>query len=93
MDKMVDIVIVNYRVPLFVAQVLLSLQAIPEDTPRTIWVVDNHSEDNSTAYLKKLFPEVNFIENSRNGGFAEANNIAIRASSAPTYFYLTLILS
>lgn len=83
MDKMVDIVIVNYRVPLFVAQVLFSLQAIPADTPRTIWVVDNHSEDNSTAYLKKLFPEVNFIENSRNGGFAEANNIAIRASSAP----------
>lgn len=83
MNKAVDIIIVNYRVPLFVEQVLRSIGSTPCDIKTNVWVVDNHSEDGSIAYLKTRFPEVNFIENTRNGGFAEANNIGIKASSSP----------
>lgn len=83
MDKTVDIIIVNYRVPLFVEQVLYSIRSTPRNIKTNVWVVDNHSEDGSIAYLQTRFPEVNFIENTRNGGFAEANNIGIKASSSP----------
>lgn len=80
----IDIIIVNYKVPLFVEQLLYSIRsAKTEKLFLNVWVVDNHSEDNSLPYLKKKFPEVNFIANPRNGGFAEANNIAIKASSSP----------
>ena len=46
-----------------------------------IYVVDNHSVDNSVAMVKAKFPNVKLIENHDNVGFAKANNQAIRISS------------
>ena len=46
-----------------------------------IFVVDNHSVDNSVAMVKAKFPNVKLIENQDNVGFAKANNQAIRISS------------
>jgi hypothetical protein len=46
-----------------------------------VLVVDNHSADGSVEYLRPRFPEVTFIENKDNPGFAKANNQAIRISS------------
>lgn len=40
-------------------------------------VVDNHSVDGSLAYLMPVFPQVRFISNQQNTGFAKANNQAI----------------
>ena len=40
--------------------------------------VDNNSTDGSVEYLRPKFPEVVFIENKDNPGFAKANNQAIR---------------
>jgi len=45
-----------------------------------IIVVDNCSSDGSVEYLKPLFPDVLFIENQENAGFAKANNQAIAQS-------------
>ena len=42
-----------------------------------LWV-DNNSTDGSVEYLRPKFPEVVFIENKDNPGFAKANNQAIR---------------
>jgi GT2 family glycosyltransferase len=42
--------------------------------------VDNLSTDGSVEYLSKRFPEVTFISNRENVGFARANNQAIRQS-------------
>lgn len=44
-------------------------------------MVDNHSTDGSKAYLAERFPEVRFIWNDVNEGFARANNAGIRAST------------
>jgi GT2 family glycosyltransferase len=43
-----------------------------------VFVVDNLSTDGSIAYLRDRFPEVTFIENKENVGFAKANNQAMR---------------
>lgn len=46
-----------------------------------IFVVDNHSQDDSLDYLIPRFPEVRFIANTENVGFARANNQAIEQST------------
>ena len=46
-----------------------------------VWVVDNGSSDGSREMIKTEFPQVRFIENKDNLGFARANNQAIKRSS------------
>ena len=46
-----------------------------------IFVVDNHSQDDSLDYLMPRFPEVRFIAKTKNVGFARANNQAIEQST------------
>ncbi len=73
-----SVVIVNYNVKYFLEQCLYSLRAALQGMEAEVFVVDNNSTDGSVAYLKPNFPEVTFIENSDNPGFAKANNQAIR---------------
>jgi GT2 family glycosyltransferase len=46
-----------------------------------ILMVDNGSTDGSIEWLSQVYPTVRIITNSTNLGFAEANNIGMRASS------------
>jgi GT2 family glycosyltransferase len=41
-------------------------------------VVDNGSKDGTLDYIKRNHPEVNLIENSKNLGFGQANNLGIK---------------
>ena len=75
------VVIVNYNVKYYIEQCLNSLEKALKGIESEIFVVDNHSEDDSIGYLRKRFEYVNIIESNRNLGFARANNIAIRRSS------------
>jgi hypothetical protein len=45
-----------------------------------IIVVDNASSDNSLGLISEKFPEVTLIQNSQNQGYAEGNNVGIRAA-------------
>lgn len=79
MDEIIlSVVIVNYEVKYFLEQCLYSVRAALQGMDAEVFVVDNHSEDGSIEYLKPIFPEVTFIENTDNPGFAKANNQAIR---------------
>ncbi len=75
-----SIVIVNYRVKFFLEQALHSLRSALKAYPMAteIFVVDNDSQDDSLDYLIPRFPEVQFIANTENTGFARANNQAIQ---------------
>lgn len=42
-----------------------------------MFVVDNCSSDGSIPYLRERFPQVHYVENAENVGFARANNAAI----------------
>ncbi len=77
-ETKLSVVIVNYNVKYFLEQCLCSVQAATTGFDVEIWVVDNASTDGSVDYLRPLFPNVKFIENDDNPGFAKANNQALR---------------
>ncbi len=72
-----SIIIVNYNVKYFLEQCLCSVRKAVLGIDVEIFVVDNHSIDGSIEYLQPLFPEVSFIVNEKNLGFAAANNKAL----------------
>ncbi len=72
----VSIVIVNYKVKPLVLRLLLSIRTHVR-TPHEVFVVDNASGDGIAEDMKRDFPEIIFIGNSVNRGFAAANNQAM----------------
>lgn len=75
-----SIIIVNYNVSCFLEQALKSVYHALKNIEAEVFVVDNHSEDDSLEMLKEKFPQVQLIANKENVGFARANNQAIRMS-------------
>jgi len=75
-----SIIIVNYNVTEFLAKCLFSIRQFVKDVSYEVIVVDNHSSDTSWRKLISQFPEVIFMANEKNEGFAAANNKAIRTS-------------
>ena len=76
-----SIVIVSYNVKYHLEQCLRSVARALEGLEAEVWVVDNASTDGSVAYLSERFPDVRFIANPENVGFARANNQAIRQAT------------
>ncbi len=74
----ISIIIVNYNVKEFAANLLESLEKAKIRFRLEIFLVDNASSDGSISYLKRRYPDVIFIENRENTGFGKANNQAIR---------------
>ena len=72
------IVIVNYNTRDLLRACLESLVAGAARCATTVWVVDNASADGSAAMVRASFPHVRLIASERNGGFAYANNLALR---------------
>ncbi|GHT56096.1 hypothetical protein FACS189446_8080 [Bacteroidia bacterium] len=72
-----SIVIVNYNVKYYLEQCLDSVLKAIQNRDTEIFVVDNHSTDESVEYLVPKFPTVHFIANQKNVGFSRANNQAI----------------
>ena len=77
---LLSVIIVNYNVRYFLEQALLAVRKAAAHLPVEIFVVDNHSVDDSVQMVREKFPEVRLIENRRNTGFAVANNQAIQLS-------------
>ena len=69
-----SIIIVNYNVKYFLEQCLLSVHKASKGLSVETIVIDNHSTDDSIAYLQPKFPEVSFIVNEQNTGFGKACN-------------------
>lgn len=53
-----------------------------------IFVVDNNSTDGSRGFFENKFPQVKFTWNTKNEGFAKANNIALRQVSGDYILFL-----
>ncbi len=85
----ISIVIVNYNVKEYVASLLISIQRASHGISTEIFVVDNASTDGSQEFLTARFPDIRYIQNPVNLGFAKANNQAILQVSG-TY---TLIIN
>ena len=77
-----SVIIVNYNVRPYLEQCLQSVQRALEGIEGEVFVVDNHSDDDSVETIRKNYPWVRLIKNQENLGFAKANNQAIRQSQA-----------
>jgi GT2 family glycosyltransferase len=82
MAKKISIVIVSYNVSKLLDECLQSVARALQGIDGEVFVVDNHSVDNTIAMLKEKHPEVKVIANEENVGFSRANNQAIRLSEA-----------
>ena len=75
-----SIVIVSYNVRSYLEACLQSVRKALEGIEGEVFVVDNHSSDDTVSVLRSQYSWVRLIENQENLGFAKANNIAIRQS-------------
>ena len=73
-----SVVIVSYNVRSYLEECLKSVQKALEGIEGEVFVVDNHSDDNSVETIRNEYPWVKLIVNLENLGFAKANNQAIR---------------
>lgn len=85
MDIKLSIIIVNYNTSELLKECLLSIKT---DVHHEIIVIDNASSDESISMLKKNFPGVLVIENSKDIGFAAANNQGIRKARGEYILFL-----
>lgn len=72
-----SVIILNYNVRYFLEQCIISVQKALQNLEAEIIVIDNNSPDNSSEMVKKLFPNVIFIENKENVGFPKGNNSGV----------------
>lgn len=81
--KKVALVILNWNGGEMTLDCLRSVLAIKKNKlALEIIVVDNGSTDNSVEELKERYPQVRLIKNKDNLGFAEGNNVGIKAALA-----------
>jgi N-acetylglucosaminyl-diphospho-decaprenol L-rhamnosyltransferase len=73
------VVIVSYNTRDLLRDCLHSIGPGSTRTALDIWVVDNASRDSSAEMVRAEFPHVHLIANTHNGGYAYANNLALRA--------------
>lgn len=74
----VSVIIVNWNTRRILYDCLTSIYRETKACSFEIIVVDNNSTDHSVQMVKREFPQVILIENSKNLGFATANNQGIR---------------
>ena len=81
MNPKVSIIIVNWNGRQYLEECLSSVYAQTYSNFEVIFV-DNNSKDGSVEFVATSFPETKVIKNNENLGFAEANNIGIKAANA-----------
>ena len=69
MAKKISIVIVSYNVSKLLDECLQSVARALQGIDGEVFVVDNHSKDNTLTMLKEKHPEVRVIANEVNVGF------------------------
>lgn len=85
MDK-VAVVILNWNGQRWLDKFLANV--VEHSKPFTVYVVDNHSDDDSLGYLSLYFPEVKTIKLEKNFGFAAGYNIGLEQIEAEYYVLL-----
>jgi len=86
----VSLIIVNWNTKDLLVKCIESIYKETTEHTFEIIVVDNGSSDDSQYEIKRRFHDVILIENSRNLGFAKANNIGIEKAIGR---YITLVNS
>ena len=75
-EPKISIVILNYNAGSLLLDCIESIKNTDYGNYEII-VVDNASKDNSHKECKKKFPEIELIENDKNLGYCEGNNVGL----------------
>ncbi len=92
----VSVIIVNYNTRKLLAECIETIYKLTKDIRFEVIVVDNNSSDGSKEYINKLYPQVTWVNSSRNIGFGQANNLGCSLASGKYLFLLnsdTLLLN
>jgi GT2 family glycosyltransferase len=90
MTPKVAIIILNWNGKKDTIECLESLKKITYPNYGII-LVDNGSNDGSFEYFKEKYPYIEIIENGKNLGFAEGNNVGIRSALSNSADYVLLL--
>jgi len=82
-----SIIIINYRTPTLTVRCIESIANISTLNYEII-VIDNHSEDHSTQYIRSKFQTIQIIENYENEGFGRANNLGASIAKGQHLLFL-----
>ena len=91
MPKPVALILLNWNTPVHTANCISSIKRYCDERSFDIIVADNGSTDDSIAILKTKFPNLIYIENKENLGFAEGNNRGLVFSIEKGYTYSLII--
>jgi len=86
-DISLSIIVVTFNSREITLNCLASLAQYPPSAEHEVIVVDNASEDGTAEAIRKTFPGIELLVNSKNLGFSAANNIGI-AYSRGSYILL-----
>jgi GT2 family glycosyltransferase len=75
----ISIIVVSYNTKHLLLECLSSIFATIKEISFEVWVVDNSSTDGTLETVRERYPELKAIANSKNLGFAAANNQAFRS--------------
>lgn len=75
-----SVIIVNYKTPQLTKDCIRSVISETKKHSYEIIVVDNDSRDNSQEIILSVFPQIKWIQNTENEGFARANNKGIESA-------------
>ena len=87
MSPLVSIITVNYNALEVTCEMIKSIQQNSYQHVEIV-VVDNASDQNPAAYLRKHYPKVKFVRSEKNLGFAGGNNLGIQACTGNFLFFL-----
>jgi len=89
-EPFVNIIILNWNGYKDTIECVESLYKINYKNYKII-IVDNGSADESVKILKNKFPQIKLIENEKNIGYAEGNNVGIRFALGNKAEYILLL--
>ncbi|MCL5409407.1 MAG: glycosyltransferase family 2 protein [Patescibacteria group bacterium] len=73
-----NIVQVNYNADGYLIESLKTIKHVSDEADIAVWIVDNHSTDQSIAQSQGIYDKVHYILNQDNKGFSAANNQALK---------------
>ena len=86
-QPILSIIIVSYNTADLIGNCLKSVfEAI--DIAGEVFVIDNASTDGSSDFIKDNFPSVHLVANTKNAGFAAANNQVLPQCKGKCIFFL-----
>lgn len=85
---MISIIIVSYKSQQLIKYFFKSFEMAHVSVPHEFIIVDNASHDGTKEYIEREHPQVKFVENTHNLGYATACNIGTRAANGDYLLFL-----